>query len=94
MKSIKVVSLLFAMASSALVHAHEEQNEAETRPQQANEHSTILQRSMPEEVEIGEFGADVGRVDLGQFQQLLEAENKVEEVEVDVSKRLSDTFQG
>jgi hypothetical protein len=49
---------------------------------------------MPEEVEIGEFGADVGRVDLGQFQQLLEAENKVEEVEVDVSKRLSDTFQG
>jgi hypothetical protein len=87
MKAIKVVSLMFAVASATLVHAHEEQNEAETRPQQANE-----QRTLPEEVEIGEYGPDVGRVDLGQFQQLLEAENKVEEV--GVSRRLSDTFQG
>ena len=84
MKAIKVVSLMFAVASGVLVQAHEEQNEAETRPQEAHE-----QRTLPEEVEIGEYGADVGRTDLGQFQQLFDVEE-----DVDVSRRLSDTCQG
>ena len=85
MKAIKVVSLMFAVTSGALVHAHEEQNEAETRPA----HEAHEQRTLPEEVEIGEYGADFGRTDLGEFQQLFDAEEGV-----DVSGRLSDTRQG
>jgi hypothetical protein len=87
MKAIKVVSLMFAVASAALVHAHEDQNEAETRPQQANE-----QRTLPKDAKIGETGADVDRVNLGQFQQLFDVQDKVEDV--DVSRRLPDTLQG
>jgi hypothetical protein len=87
MKSIKVVSLMFVVASGAYVHAHEEQNDAETRPQEANEQITL-----PEEMAIGESGADVGRGDLGQFQQLFDFEDKIEDV--NVSRRFVDTFQG